>query len=79
MNLYTNSNQTTPAGTSVGTYSVAAETTTTALLTITDSRYNTSSTLLSTENDTYRLTTSGTATLIGITLAYPNGITLYMQ
>jgi hypothetical protein len=41
--------------------------------------YDASNTLSSTEIDTYRITTGGVATLIGVQITYPNGIVVYMR
>lgn len=73
VNRYTNSNKTTSAGKSVETYTTTAETSTTLLLNLVATVYDASNVLSYTEIDTYRITTSGVATLISGKVTYSSG------
>ena len=79
VNRYTSSSKAVSAGRSVVTYTSTAETSTTLLLNLVSTVYDASNTLSSTEIDTYRITTGGVATLIGVQITYPSGIVVYMR
>jgi hypothetical protein len=74
INKYTNSTKTVSAGRNVVTYTSAAETSTSLLLDIVYEVYNASNQLSYTEKNTFRVTTSGIATLLGGEITYPNGL-----
>lgn len=76
--LYTDATKSTPAGTRVETYSVAAETTTTCLFSLVIKNYDVNNNLTFTETDTYRISTAGQALLLKMSIAYSNGVTLNM-
>ena len=78
LTLYTDATKSTLAGTRVETYSVAAETTTTCLFSLTIKNYDTNNNLTFTETDTYRISTSGQALLLKMSIVYSNGVTLNM-
>lgn len=73
INLWTNSTKATPAGRRVVTYSATQESTSTILLTLAFVDYDTSSVRRYTETDVFRVNTDGVATLLSITINYPNG------
>jgi len=78
LTLYTDASKITLAGTRTQTYSVAAETTTTCLFSLTIKNYDTNNNLTFTEIDTYRISTAGQALLLKMTVTYSNGLTLNM-
>ncbi len=71
--LYTNSTKTTPNGSVVLSYVVAADTSTTAIVNLIAKMYNTSGTLTATEQDRYRITSTGALTPTSINIQYANG------
>lgn len=76
VNLYTNSTKGVSAGRTVVTYTSNAETSTTLLLNLVSTVYSATNVLTYTEINTYRITTSGVATLLGGKVTYANGLTL---
>jgi hypothetical protein len=77
VNRYTSSTKSVSAGKAVVTYTSTAETSTTLLLNLVETVYDASNILTYTEIDTYRITTSGVATLLGGKVTYANGQVLY--
>lgn len=73
INLWTNSTKSTPAGRRVVTYAATQESTSTILFTLTFVDYDTSSVRRYTETEVFRINTDGVATLLSITVNYPNG------
>ncbi len=65
-NVWTDSTQTVSAGTLVFTYSVMADTSTSAIVQVTKDSYNTSMVLTQSQIEDYRITSSGTLTLVSI-------------
>ena len=79
VNRYTSSSKSVSAGRSVVTYTSTAETSTTLLLNLVSTEYDASNTLTATEIDTYRITSGGVATLIGVQITYPSGIVVNIR
>ena len=77
VNRYTNSTKSVSAGRAEVTYTSTAETSTTLLLNLVSTVYDASNALTYTEIDTYRVTTSGVATLLGGKVTYASGAVLY--
>lgn len=75
---YTNSTKSTLSGRMDVSYVVEADTATTAIVNVIVKSYNVSGTLTSTEQDRYRITTSGTMTLTSFDLQYANGSTAHL-
>lgn len=78
-NLYTNGSMTTSAGRADITYTSSVETSTSLLLNLVRKTYDASNVLSYTEIDTYRVTTSGIATLLSIEINYANGRSAYFR
>lgn len=72
-NLYTNSSKSVSNGTMVMSYVVTADTANTATVTLISKMYNSSSTLTATEQDVYRIDSTGTLTPISVDILYSNG------
>jgi hypothetical protein len=79
VNRYTDSTKTVSAGRSVVTFTSSAETTTSLLLNLVNTVYDATNNLTYTEIDTYRITTSGVATLLGGQITYANGVVAYFR
>ncbi len=78
MTRYTNSTKTVLAGQSVSSYVVEADTASTAILNSISKLYNASNVLIATEQDRYRISTTGTPTLVSIDIQYANGSTTHL-
>jgi hypothetical protein len=76
--LWTNSAKTTPNGRSDLSYIVSADTATTAIVTLIAKIYNSSSVLTATEQDNWRITSTGTLTPISVDIQYANGSTTHL-
>ena len=71
--LYTNSTKTVGNGTATSSYVVTADTANTAFINLISKDYNSSSTLIATEQDIYRIDSLGTLTPISVDLLYSSG------
>jgi len=79
-NLYTNSSLSTSAGRRVVTYTSSTDTSSSILLNLTYTTYGANNALTYTEVDTYRVTTAGVATLLGLQVTYAsNGVIVYFR
>ena len=76
--LYTDSTKTTPYGTSNISYVVEADTSTTAIVNLINNTYNTSNTLLATEQDRYRIASTGALIPVSADIQYANGSTTHL-
>ena len=68
--LYTNSSKTVGDGTSVVSYVVEADTSTTAIINLINRRYNAGGTLIATEQDRYRIDATGNLTPVSADIQY---------
>ena len=68
--LYTNSTKTVANGTDVSSFVVEPDTATTAIINLISRNYNANGTLLSTEQDRYRINASGTLTQVSTDIQY---------
>ena len=73
-NQYTNSSESTSVGKVEASYAVTADTATTAIFTIIYKSFNTSNTLTSTENDAWRISTTGSITPVSLVSTSSNGL-----
>ncbi len=78
MTLYANSTKTVLTGQSVSSYVVEADTSTTAIVNFISKVYNASNVLTATEQDRYRVSSTGTPTLISIDIQGANGSTTHL-
>lgn len=76
--LYTNSSKTTLNGKMNLSYVIEADTSTTAIVNLISKIYNTSGTLTATEQDRYRITSTGALTPISIDIQAANGSTNHL-
>ena len=76
--LYTDSTKATGYGTSAVSYVIEPDTATTAIVNVILKTYNTGNTLLSTEQDRYRIASTGALTPISADLQYVNGSTTHL-
>lgn len=76
--LYTNSTKVTGSGTNVMSYVVEADSSSTAIVNLIAKIYNASGTLTATEQDRYRLTSTGTLTPTSTDVQYANGSTNHL-
>jgi hypothetical protein len=73
--LYTNSTKTTGEGTIAVSYVVEADTASTAIVNVIAKIYNIAGTLTATEQDRYRITSTGALTPTSVDIQYANGST----
>lgn len=78
VSLYSDSTKTTFTGSQVLSYSINADTASTAILNLITKSYNASSVLTSTEQDYYRISATGTLTPIALDIQYANGSTVHI-
>jgi hypothetical protein len=76
--LYTNSTKTTGNGTIALSYVVEADTASTAIVNLIAKVYNAAGTLTATEQDRYRITSTGALTPTSIDIQYANGSTNHL-
>lgn len=76
--LYTNSTKATGNGSVVLSYVVEADTSTTAIVNLIAKIYSAAGTLTATEQDRYRITSTGTLTPTSIDIQYANGSTNHL-
>ena len=72
-NLYTNSSKTVGNGSTVSSYVVTADTANTAIVTLIGKVYDASSNLTATEQDIYRIDSTGTLTPLSVDILYSTG------
>jgi hypothetical protein len=78
MNLYTNSTKSTNNGTSLVSYIIEADTSSTAIVNVITKLYNTSQILTATEQTRYRIDALGTFSPISTDIQYANGSTSHL-
>lgn len=76
--LYTDSTKTVVNGREDLSYVIEADTSTTAIVNLIAKGYDASSTLLYTEQDRYRMTSTGALTPISVDIQYANGSTIHL-
>ena len=76
--LYTDSTKTTSNGWSDDSYVIEADTSTTAILNSISKVYSSTSILTYTEQDRYRMTSTGALTPISLDIQYANGSTNHL-
>lgn len=75
MTYFTDSSKSVSAGTQVTSYVIEAETANTAILNLVSKNYNVANVLTHTEQDRYRVTSTGAAVIISMDSQYANGST----
>jgi hypothetical protein len=78
MTYYTDSSKSVSAGTQVTSYVMEADTASTAILNLVSKNYNVANVLTFTEQDRYRVTSTGAAVIISIDSQYANGSTTHL-
>jgi len=76
--LYTDSTKAVGDGRSDSSYIIEADTATTAIVNLISKNYNAAGTLTSTEQDRYRITSTGTLTPVSFDIQYSNGSTTHL-
>jgi hypothetical protein len=76
--LYTNSTKTTGNGSIALSYVVEADTANTAIVNVIEKIYNAAGTLTATEQDRYRITSTGALTPTSVDIQYSNGSTTHL-
>lgn len=75
-NSFSNNSMAVSTGSQVLSYSITADTATTAILTLIFQTYNSSNGLTSTEKDSFRISATNTLTPVGVDILYASGIHL---